>query len=129
MKKTFVFNNTDDVRNLRDYLRVYGIYILRDKRRIAKNLTIVVSINKYYEWTEAETNEKLKFNKAFYSYWNPTTDKYRIFTLQNTPIPRIFYTSLQRPRYGQTDYSTFSQPVSRLNSYRQDNSFPNPFFT
>src|ERR1700733_8414325 len=56
-------NNINDIRNLRDYFRVYDIYILKDRKRIAENLTIVVNINEYYKWTETEINEKLKFNK------------------------------------------------------------------
>ena len=118
-KETFALGNTDDVRNLRDHLRAYGVYVPRDGRRIAENLAIVVSTDEYHEWTEAEANEELKLNKAFHSHWNPTTDKYRIPTLQNTP--RTLYTSLQRPRYGQTDYPTLPQPVSRSDSHRQDN--------
>jgi hypothetical protein len=94
-KKTFALGNIDDIRNLRDHLRVYGVYVPKDGRRIAENLAIVVSTNEYYEWTKAEANEELKLNKAFHSHWNPTTDKYRIPTLQNIPTPRTPYTSLQ----------------------------------
>jgi hypothetical protein len=68
MKKTFVFNNTDDIRNLRDHFRIYNIYILRDRKRIAENLTIVININEYYKWTEIKANEELKLNKAFHSH-------------------------------------------------------------
>jgi hypothetical protein len=99
MKKTFAFNNTDDIRNLRDHLQVYNIYIPRDGRRITENFAIVVSINEYYEWTDTEANEELKLNKAFHSYWNLITDKYRILTFQNISIPRTPYIPL-RPYHG-----------------------------
>jgi len=67
-KEIFAFSNTDDIRNFRDHFRAYGIYILRDGRRIAENLIIVVNIDEYHEWTEVEANEELKFNKVFYSH-------------------------------------------------------------
>jgi hypothetical protein len=67
-KETFALNNINDIRNLRDHLRAYNIYILRDGRRIAENLAIIVSINEYHKWTEAKANEELKLNKIFHFY-------------------------------------------------------------
>ena len=66
-KNIFLLNNTDDLRNLRNHLREYGVFIPKNEKRIAENLTNIVTENEYHKWTEAEINEQLKFFSIFHS--------------------------------------------------------------
>ena len=123
-KEIFALGENDDVRKLRDHLRAYGVYVPRDGKRIAENLAIVAKANEYHDWTEEQANEELKFNKAFHSQWNPTTDKYRIPTLLHTSHPPMQQT--QRNQSNRNLYPNLPQPTSQPDPHRQNNNFPVP---
>ena len=48
-KNIFFFNNTDDLRDLRNHLREYDIFILKNGKRITENLANIVTKNKYHK--------------------------------------------------------------------------------
>jgi hypothetical protein len=63
----FILGEISVTRELRNYLRAYGIFILRDGKRIAENLANIITVSEYHEWIEAKINEKLKISKTFHS--------------------------------------------------------------
>ena len=66
-KKKFTLEKISVTRELRNYLRAYGIFIFRNGKYIAENLINIITASEYYEWTEVEINEKLKISKIFHS--------------------------------------------------------------
>ena len=62
----FILEKINVTRELRNYLRAYDIFILRNGKRITENLVNIIIVSEYYEWTEAKINEKLKISKIFY---------------------------------------------------------------
>ena len=45
----FILKETSVTRELRNYLRAYGIFISRDGKRIAENLINMVTASEYYK--------------------------------------------------------------------------------
>jgi hypothetical protein len=82
----FILGKISVTRELRNYLRAYGIFIFKNGKRIAENLVNIITASEYHEWTEAKINEKLKISKTFYSQWNPITDEYKAFTFKYIPL-------------------------------------------
>ena len=66
-KKIFTLKNTNDRRKLRNHLRAYDVFVLKDKRRITKNLASITNASEYHEWTEKKITEELKISKIFHS--------------------------------------------------------------
>ena len=62
----FILGKINITRELRNYLRAYDIFILRDGKRIAENLANIIIASEYHKWIEAEINEKLKISKTFH---------------------------------------------------------------
>ena len=107
-REFFMLGDLEDVRELRNHLREYGVYVQRDRRRIADNLAAIFTEDEYHERTETEANEQMKISKIFHSQWNPNTDEYKI------PVPRFIHTSPQ-------------QTVQQVSQQLPENNPQNPY--
>jgi hypothetical protein len=45
----FILGKISVTRELRNYLRAYDIFILRNEKRITENLTNIIIVSEYYE--------------------------------------------------------------------------------
>lgn len=79
----FALGGTDTVRDFRDYLREYGVFIPKNGERISKNLCQVINEEKWHEWTTEEVENQLA-TKKFFSFWNPNSREHD----RQRPVPQ-----------------------------------------
>ena len=64
-KNIFAYGNIDSLREFRNYLREYSVFILKDGKRIAENLAKVAAEKDYHDWTEEEIDNQLQTSRNF----------------------------------------------------------------
>ncbi|RKF76961.1 hypothetical protein GcC1_067016 [Golovinomyces cichoracearum] len=72
---TEIFNICDTKirRDFINFLVQHGVYIPRNGGKIAENLSHLVQVDNYHEWTIKEVADSMKTSKHFYSRFNPKT--------------------------------------------------------
>ena len=63
----FRFVQTDDLKDLRNHLRQYGVFVPMEGHRIAKELAKVIEDDEYHVWTTEEVEKQLDINTYFVS--------------------------------------------------------------
>ena len=113
----FALGSTKTVRDLRDYLREYGVYIVKDGKAIAENLYDILQEEEYHQWTEQEVKHQLNTMKRLYSQWNPSTPEHHaqtgvapVQTTQQTPTASSQNSTPQAPDQGSQQPSTHQIP-------------------
>ena len=123
----FSLANTDLRRDLRNYLRDHGVFVVKDGKKIAERLADVVKNEEYHEWTDEEIKLQISTSNTFNSRFNPDRHRHQISQVTSTA-----QTPLQGPKQQQSAHiqqpaliqqfppaQQFYQPQGHLPQYPQ----------
>ena len=129
-EEMFLKSDTDELRKFRDYLRINGVYVERNRKRIAENLVTVIAQKEYHKWSRDEIQRQLELSHIFNSRWNPNSTTQDIPTTTNISPQmqpdQLFIKSQphlqhETPQYQQS-HGTYQQAPE--NTYRQPSYTP-----
>jgi hypothetical protein len=105
----FALANTDLRRDLRNYLRDHGVFVVKDGKKIAERLADVVKNEEYHEWTDEEIKLQMSTSNTFNSRFN--SDRHRHQVSQVTSDAQ---TPLQGPKQQQSAHIQQPAPVQQF---------------
>jgi hypothetical protein len=94
-KKTWERGHKDAVRDMRDFLREYGVFAARHRGSIAANLQQVLDEDNELNWTEEEVAKQIANGGKLVSRWNPnnTPAATRLTSVASTASPFNHFTT------------------------------------